>query len=104
MAVTSEQLNINVTFKNTDASDALRTYAEDKITNCLHKFVHHETRVHLVLAVEKNRKVAEISFHTDGFDFMSKEESLDLYSCVDALIDSLSIQLRKRKEKLTSHH
>ena len=104
MAVDSEQINVNITFKNTEATDALRTYAEEKIRHCLHKFVHHPTDAHLVLSVERHRQIAEISFHGDGANFKGEEESSDLYASIDALVDSLSIQLRKHKEKLTKHH
>lgn len=97
-------ININTTFKNTESTDALRGYANDKISNCLKKFVHHDTDVHLVLKVEKNRHIAEASFRTDGGDFTGSEESHNLYASIDALVDSLSSQLRKHKEKITKHH
>ena len=101
---TSHTINVHVTFKNTDATEALRTYATDKMSHCLKKFVHSDTEAHVVLKVEKLRQIAEISFHTDGKDFAGKEESPDLYASIDALSDSLTQQLRKHKEKVTSHH
>ncbi len=97
-------VHLNITFKNTEASDALRQYANDKLCPCLAKFVHHDTEAHLVLRVEKNRQVADISFRTDGADFRGSEENMDMYAAIDALVDSLTKQLRKHKEKLTSHH
>ena len=95
---------VHVNFKNTDATDALRTYATDKMSHCLKKFVHSDTEAHVTLRVEKLLQIAEISFHTDGRDFVGKEESQDLYASIDALADSLTQQLRKHKEKVTSHH
>lgn len=95
---------INVTFKHVDASEALKVYASDKIGKCLQKFCHHDTEAHLVLKVEKTRQIAEISLHVDGVDMSGKEESDDLYASIDALVKSLSHQLRKHKEKLTKHH
>ena len=100
----SKNVAVNVTFRNTNGTDPLRTYAVEKISSCLKKFVHHDTEVHVVLTVEKNRQVAEISFHADGTDFRGKEETKDLYAAIDALVDTLSGQLRKHKEKITSHH
>jgi putative sigma-54 modulation protein len=104
MTDTSKIIKVNLTFRNTDASDALKTYASDKLTNCLQKFVHHDTEVHAVLKVEKNSQIAEVSFRTDGADFACKESSSDMYASIDALISSLTQQLRKNKEKMTGHH
>ncbi len=100
----AKMINVNTTFKNTEATDSIRNYVTEKISNCLQKFVHHDTEVHVVLKVEKNRQIAECSFRTDGSDFKGSEESTNLYASIDALVDSLSNQLRKHKDKLTRHH
>ncbi len=97
-------IHVNITFKHTESTDAIRTYATEKVTNCLKKFVHHDTETHVVLKVEKTRHIAEISFHTDGHDFAAKEESADLYASIDALVGTLMQQLRKHKERMTQHH
>ena len=104
MTETNRIINLNITFKHTEATDALKQYAQDKIEACLKKFVHHDTEAHLILRVEKNRQIAEISFRTDGADFNCKEEKADLYIAIDSLVDALTHQLRKHKEKITSHH
>jgi putative sigma-54 modulation protein len=96
--------NIHITFRNTEATEALKSYATDKINHTLQKFVKQDTEAHVVLKVEKNRQIAEVQFHADGSDFIVVEESEDLYASIDKLIDSLSTQLRKHKEKLTKHH
>lgn len=97
-------VNLNITFRNLDGTDAVKSYATEKITHCLQKFVHHDTEAHMVLKVEKLRHIAEVSFRTDGADFNGKEESDNLYASIDALVDSLTQQLRKHKEKLKKHH
>jgi len=97
-------INVNITFRNTDATDALKAYATDKISNCVGKFVHHDTEAHVVLKVERNRQIAEVSLHSDGADFAGREESDNLYASIDALTDSIGQQLRRHKDKLTKHH
>ena len=104
MSNTNYTISVNITFKNTQATDPIKQYADEKVRNCLQKFVHHDTEAHVVLNVEKNRQIAEISFRSDGADFHCKEESGDLYSSIDMLTDSLSKQLRKHKDRITSHH
>ncbi len=104
MNTTGRDIKVNITFKHTEPSEALRAYAAEKFSNCMKKFVQNSTEAHVVFIVEKNRHIAEVSFRTDGADFNSREESGDLYASVDALVNSLTQQLRKHKEKLKSHH
>lgn len=104
MAQGNHNIQVNITFKNTEGSEALKAYASEKIKNCVHKFVHHDTEAHVVLKVEKKRQIAEISMRSDGSDIHAKEESENLYASIDALIATLTQQLRKHKEKLTKHH
>ena len=104
MTDTTKIVRTNITFRNLEATDALRTYASDKITNCLKKFVHQNTEAHIVLKVEKKSQIAEVSFRADGTDFAAKEDRDDLYAAIDALVDTVMQQLRKHKERLTSHH
>jgi putative sigma-54 modulation protein len=99
-----KHVKVSLNFRNTDPTDSLSGYAEEKVRNCVQKFAHHDTEVRVVLSVEKNRQIAEAQFHCDGADFSGKQESEDLYASIDALVDSLSTQLRKHKDRLTKHH
>lgn len=104
MSVAAEKLvSVAITFRNTETSEPLRKYATEKIENCLRKFVHGNVEAHVVLRVEKTRHIAEVSFHADGADFSCREESNDLYASIDTLVDTLTAQLRKHKERITSH-
>ncbi len=104
MVSNPKHVAVSITFRNTESTDPLKTYTTEKITNCLQKFVHHDTEAHVVLSVERNRHIAEVSFHADGSHFIAKEETNDLYASIDAAVHSLNGQLRKNKEKLVSHH
>ena len=104
MNTSKKLVHVNITFRNTEASDALHSYSTEKVTHCLQKFIHQDTEAHLVLRVEKNRQIAEITLHVDGASINAEEETDNMYSAVDALVDNLTRQLRKNKEKLTKHH
>ncbi|WP_346417502.1 ribosome hibernation-promoting factor, HPF/YfiA family, partial [Listeria welshimeri] len=97
MTGTGKSVNVSITFRNIEATPPLKQFATEKVSNCLQKFVHQDTEAHLVLTVERNRQVAEISFHADGADFSAREEQEDLYVAIDALIDRITQQLRKNK-------
>ena len=93
-------VKVNVSFRHMEPSDAILKYAEDKITNSVEKFIHHDADVTLVLTVEKNRHIAEAKFHCDNADFVGKEESTDMYASIDGLTSSLSQQLRRHRDRL----
>ena len=97
-------VNINVTFRNTEATEPLKTYVTDKMSTVLKKLVHQDTEAKIVLSVEKKRQIAEISFHVDGADFKGSEETENMYKSIDALVNSVTEQLRRNKEKLTKKH
>jgi putative sigma-54 modulation protein len=96
--------HVNITFKNTDATDALKQYANEKITRCADKFTQDNAEIHVVLSVEKKRQIAEASFNHLGSAITATEESEDMYKSIDLLVDTLATQLRKQKERVTSHH
>ena len=91
-------ITTNISFRNTEATEALKKYASEKITGVLKKLVHQDTDVTIVLSVEKMRHIAEASFRADGADFKATNESEDLYASIDLALDKLNKQLRKQKE------
>ena len=100
----SKIISINIAFRNTEATDALKKYASEKLTSCLKKFVRQDIEAQVILLVEKKRQIAEITFNNDGASFKNREESDDMYKSIDMLVDSLTNQLRRHKEKITKHH
>lgn len=97
-------INVGVTFLNIEATDALKQYAIEKVRNVVQKFVQQDSEAHVVLKVERNRQIAELSMHLSGGSIVVKEENDDLYVSIDRMVDSLTQQLRKHKEKATSHY
>lgn len=91
-------MKVTVTFRHTDSTDALKDYAEEKIGK-VEKFMHSPQEAHIVLEVEKFRHIAEINIMADGITVMGKEESNDLYSAIDLVMDKIERQLKKRKDR-----
>ena len=99
----SSNLNISVTFRHTDPTDALKSYAEEKIKSRLQKYVNGAADVHVILTVEKRDHQAEVNVLSKAFDVSSKATTDDLYSAIDKVVDTLSTQIKKQKDKLTDH-
>lgn len=92
-------VKVSVTFRHTEPTDALKLYAEEKIHR-IGKFFSQPLDAHIVLAVEsKERQSAEVELHTHGTTIHGKEETEDLYSAIDLVIDNVKRQVQKHKDK-----
>ena len=96
-------MNINCTFKNFEPSDHLKQYASSRFAK-LGKYVKHtdECELQVNLAVEKFRHMAEVVLYADNIHISAYEESEDMYSSIDLVLDKLEAQLRKMREKVKS--
>ena len=96
-------MHVTVTFRHVDSSDPLKEYAADK-TERLAKYLLEPVEVHWVLSVEKIRHTAAATVTANGLRIKAHEETSDLYSAIDAVLDKLENQVRKHKEKVKDHH
>lgn len=92
-------MNISTTARHYELAPSLKDYAENKVEN-LKKYFNHIVNAHLIFSLEKYRHKVEITLHVNGRDFVSIEESDDMYASVDRSIDKLERQLRKHKTKV----
>ncbi len=95
-------MNLNITFRHAEPSDALKQYAAEKIQR-LHKYFDGIVDGHIVLTAEKIRHLAEVTIHANGTRIHAKEESTDFYSAVDNVVDKVERQLKRYKEKIKRH-
>jgi len=96
-------MQISITFRHMEATDALRDYVDDKINN-LKKYLIKPTEVHVILSVEKFRHRAEIVLLEQNFKASADETTDDMYATIDSAIHKIETQVRKHKQKLQSHH
>jgi len=92
-------MQTSVTFKNIDSSDHLKSFIQDKL-NSLDKLLDNPAEANVVLSVEKFRHIAEISLIGDRLNIVGKEETIDMYSAIDMVLDKLETQLKKNKQKM----
>jgi putative sigma-54 modulation protein len=95
-------MQTSVTFKNLDPSDHLKSYVGDKLDR-FDKFLDNPAEANVVLAVEKFRHIAEINISGDRLSIIGKEETIDMYSAIDMVLDKLEKQIKKSKEKIRAH-
>lgn len=95
-------INVDVTFRHTESTPALKTYATQKVTHALSKYVQYPAECHVVLEVEKQSHRAEVSVHSKNYDLTGRGVTDDLYSAIDKMVDNMVSQLRKQKERQLS--
>lgn len=94
-------MQINVTFRRLDPSDALREYAENRLQK-LKKYADGPMDVNVVLSVEKFRQTAEVVISGDGVRAAAREEQNEMRAAIDLVSDKIYKQLRRYKEKIRS--
>jgi putative sigma-54 modulation protein len=94
-------MRIKLSFRNTEPTDPQKLYAEDKLAR-VKKYLEEPIEAHVVLRVEKFRHIAEVSIDASGFRLNGAEQTDDMYSSIDLLVDSLETQAaRKGKERVS---
>lgn len=92
-------MQTSVTFKNIDPSDHLTQYVTSKL-NRFDKLLDNPASANVMLAVEKFRHIAEININGDRLNIVGKEETEDMYSAIDLVLDKIDIQIKKQRDKV----
>ncbi|QUH24906.1 ribosome hibernation-promoting factor, HPF/YfiA family [Serpentinicella alkaliphila] len=92
-------MNIMISGKNVEVTDALRDAVESKVSK-LTKYFSKGAEVKATLSVEKNRQIIEVTIPINGSVLRAEEATEDMYMSIDKVVDKLIRQLRKHKTKL----
>jgi len=95
-------MQVSVTFKHLEPSDAIRSYAEEKVKK-INKYVDNAIEANVVLTVEKFRHIAEINLMANGVPVSGTEVTEDMYSSIDKVMDKIEKQLRRYKDRIKRH-
>jgi putative sigma-54 modulation protein len=95
-------MDIVVTFKHLEPTEAIKKYAETKISK-LEKYLSDIIEAHVTLSMErvqhKESGVASIKLVAKNITLNAQEESPDIYAAIDLLTDKVEKQIKKHKEK-----
>lgn len=95
-------MQVSVTFRHMDASDALKDHAAEKVSR-IEKYIHTPTDAHVVLSVEKHQHRAEINVTANGVRVRGEESSGDMYGSIDGAAQKIEKQLKRYRNKLATH-
>ena len=94
-------MNLNVTGKDYELTDAIKNYIEQKVGK-LAKYWGDDFDVSATLKREGNNQVAEIRTTVNGVLYKAVVASQDLYASIDKDIEVLEGQIRKNKTKISN--
>ncbi len=89
-------MNISITFRHMEGSDAARKHASDKIGK-LQKFLRQAMTAQVTMAVEGLDHIVEANISSGSSHFHATERSEDMYASIDMVIDKLERQIRTAK-------
>jgi ribosome hibernation promoting factor len=96
-------MQIEYTGRQTEVSAGLRALAERKLRK-LARVLPRITHVHVVLAGDKHRKVAEVSVQSKHLTLTAAEESGDMSASLSTVMDKLERQAERRLGRLRQRH
>ena len=97
-------MQLSVTFRHMDATEALKEYAREKVDR-IRKYFPDPIKAHVVLACDRGyNHVADvmITLH-NGFVIKGEEKTEDMYSSIDLVMAKIERQVRRYKEKIRHH-
>lgn len=89
-------MNISITFRHMAASEAIKSYANDKVAK-LQKFLRQPMTAKVTLSIDRLKHVAETRISSGGAHLEAKEAGEDMYGSIDRVIDKLERQIRGQK-------
>ena len=92
-------INLTITDKELKATEAIKSYIEEKLTRIEKYFGDEEIQANVKIKAEKNYQIAEMYISAAGNTFKAVTEDKDLYASIDKDIDILEGQIRKAKTK-----
>src|SRR5258706_1850579 len=97
-------MQLSVTFRHMDATEALKDYARDKVER-IRKYFPDPIKAHVVLACDRGyNHIADvmITLH-NGLVIKGNETTEDMYSSIDLVMAKIERQVRRYKEKIRHH-
>jgi putative sigma-54 modulation protein len=90
-------MNIAITFRHLEPSEAVKQYAQEKIAK-LQKFLRQPMQANVTVDMEKIEHRVEVRISSGSEHYHGKEQSEDMYASIDNVVDKIERQIRSGKE------
>ena len=96
-------MQVSVTFRQIDATDALKQYAEERLGK-IRKYIPDPIAVNVVLSTERHNHRVDVNLQLhNGFTIAGHESSENMYSSIDLVTAKIERQVKRYKDKLREH-
>ncbi len=93
-------MNISITFRHMDATEAVRDYATEKVGK-LQRFLRVPMKGQVTLSCQQDRlHSVEVDVHAGHDHFHAHETSEDMYASIDKVTDKIERQISSAKGSL----
>jgi len=89
-------MNISITFRQMDPSDAIKQYATDKVAK-LQRFLRRPMVAKVTVSLDRRKHVVEARISSGSEHLEAHEVSDDMYASIDQVTDKLERQIRGSK-------
>ncbi len=95
-------MNFNIRGDKVKVTEAIKNYAEEKISRINKYFHDHETMTaNVLIRVKGIDQTVEVTINNDKMLLRAEESHRDLYAAIDLVVDKLERQIRKNKTRMT---
>lgn len=91
-------MQIDFTGRNLDIRENVRDFTAGKLEK-IEKFVQEPAEAHLILEIEKNRRIAELQVKHKFGTLVAKEEAENLLDAIQAVVEKVEKQARRAHKK-----
>ncbi len=98
-------MQLHITGRSFEITPAIKDYATEKLVQHLNRYKNIINKINMVLQIEHDNHIAEATISIkSGASIHASAKTGDMYSAIDELVDKLTGQITKHKEKMTDHH
>jgi len=98
-------MRIQVSGKQIDVGDALRTHVEGRVADVVGKYAERAVESVVIFSRDRYEFIADGSVHLpSGMTVQAKGRADEVYACFEAAMDRMEKQLRRYKRRLKDHH
>jgi ribosomal subunit interface protein len=98
-------MRIQISGKQMDIGDALRTHVEARLTDAVGKYFDRPVEAMVVFSRDRHEFIADSSVHlSTGMNAQAKGRADEIYASFETSVDRMEKQLRRYKRRLKDHH
>jgi putative sigma-54 modulation protein len=89
-------MRVNITFRHMEGTEAIKEHVTKKVERA-RKYLQGPCEAHVVMSTERHLHRCDVTINAAGWTFKGAEETEDMYTSVDKVMDKVERQIRKMK-------